>query len=137
MLQNLEVEYYGAPTQLQSLASISAPNAETLLVNVFDKNSLDVVEKAISSSNLGFNPNNDGKVIRINIPQLTEDRRKEMVKVRCSAARRLVTAIPISSVQVTRSTCQLIISDVIAMDLAALPTARSDASSSCRSQRRS
>ena len=87
MLQTIEVDYYGAPTPLQSLATITAPSADTLLVNVFDKSSMDVIEKAILSSNMGFNPSNDGKVIRINVPQLTEERRKEMAKVCCRPRR--------------------------------------------------
>jgi ribosome recycling factor len=81
MLSTVVVEYYGAPTPLQSLATVSAPDAQTLMIKPFDKGSMQDIERAIMESGLGFNPNNDGEVIRINVPQLTEERRKEMVKL--------------------------------------------------------
>lgn len=80
LLDRVMVEYYGAPTPLKSLASISTPDASTITVQPFDRGSLNIVEKAISMSDLGLTPNNDGSTIRLNIPQLTSDRRKELVK---------------------------------------------------------
>jgi ribosome recycling factor len=75
------VEYYGAPTPLQSLAGISVPEARQLLIQPYDKSAIGEIEKAIQKSELGLVPNNDGSVIRITIPQLTEERRLEFVKV--------------------------------------------------------
>lgn len=80
LLDLVKVDYYGAPTQLKALANITAPESSLLVVAPFDKGSMDVIEKAIMTANLGLTPNNDGKVIRINVPQLTADRRKEMAK---------------------------------------------------------
>lgn len=81
MLDRVEVEYYGAPISLKSIAQISTPDASTLLVQPFDKSSLKVIEKAIVSSDLGLTPSNDGEVIRLRVPQLTSERRKELSKV--------------------------------------------------------
>nr|AFK36773.1 unknown [Lotus japonicus] len=81
MLDKIEVEYYGAPASLKSIAQISAPDGSSLLVQPYDKSSLKAIEKAIVSSDLGMTPNNDGEVIRLSIPQLTSDRRKELSKV--------------------------------------------------------
>jgi ribosome recycling factor len=75
------VEYYGAPTPLKSLASISTPDASTITIQPFDRSSLNLIEKAIQMSDLGLTPNNDGSIIRLNIPPLTSDRRKELVKL--------------------------------------------------------
>lgn len=83
MLSTVQVDYYGAPTSLQSLATVTTPDAQTLMINPFDKSSINTIEVAINTSGLGFTCGNDGKVIRINIPALTEDRRKEMAKL-CS-----------------------------------------------------
>lgn len=80
MLDRVEVDYYGAPTPLNQLASVTAPSAQQLVVDVFDKAAIGDVEKALMLSDLGMTPNNDGKVIRLNVPQLTEDRRKELAK---------------------------------------------------------
>lgn len=80
LLDRVEVEYYGAPTPLNQLASVSAPTASQLVVDPFDKSALGDVEKALFESDLGMTPNNDGKVIRLNVPALTEDRRKELAK---------------------------------------------------------
>ena len=74
------VEYYGSMTPLKQLATISVPEARQLLIKPFDKSSLGAIEKAILASNLGYNPGNDGETIRIVIPELTEERRKELVK---------------------------------------------------------
>lgn len=81
LLDKIMVEYYGSPTPLKSLASINTPDASTISIQPFDPGSLAVIEKAILTSDLGLNPNNDGAVIRLNIPQLTSDRRQELVKV--------------------------------------------------------
>ena len=81
LVEKLPVEYYGAETPLQQLASISVPEARALLIRPFDPTTLKVIEKAILASELGLTPNNDGKVIRLNLPALTEERRRDLVKV--------------------------------------------------------
>lgn len=81
LLDKVSVDYYGSPTSLKSLANISTPDATTILIQPYDKGSLNVVEKAISLSDVGLTPSNDGSVIRLNIPPLTSDRRKELVKI--------------------------------------------------------
>jgi ribosome recycling factor len=81
LIEKLMVEYYGQPTPLIQLASISVPEPRQLLVKPFDPGSIKDIERAISASDLGLTPNSDGKVIRLNLPQLTEDRRKDLVKV--------------------------------------------------------
>ena len=79
-LDGVLVEYYGAMTPLKQLATISVPEARQLLIKPFDKSCLGAIEKAILASNLGYNPGNDGETIRIIIPELTEERRKELAK---------------------------------------------------------
>ena len=79
-LDGVMVEYYGAMTPLKQLATISVPEARQLLIKPFDKGSLGAIEKGIIAANLGYNPGNDGETIRIVIPELTEERRKELVK---------------------------------------------------------
>lgn len=81
ILDSVVVDYYGAQTPLNQLASISAPEARLLVITPFDKSAISEMEKAIQKADLGLTPSNDGNVIRINIPPLTEDRRKELVKV--------------------------------------------------------
>ncbi|TAE58610.1 MAG: ribosome recycling factor [Nostocales cyanobacterium] len=81
LLDKVQVEYYGTPTPLKSLANISTPDATTILIQPYDKGSLNIIEKAISMSDVGLTPSNDGSVIRLNIPPLTSDRRKELVKL--------------------------------------------------------
>lgn len=81
LIEKLMVEYYGQPTPLIQLASISVPEPRQLLVKPFDPGSIKDIERAISASDLGLTPNSDGKVVRLNLPQLTEDRRKDLVKV--------------------------------------------------------
>ncbi|KAL1539770.1 ribosome-recycling factor, chloroplastic [Salvia divinorum] len=81
ILDKIEVEYYGTPVVLKSIAQISTPDASSILVQPYDKSSLKFIEKAIIDSDLGMTPNNDGDVIRLSIPQLTSDRRKELSKV--------------------------------------------------------
>ncbi|MCT0200474.1 ribosome recycling factor [Synechococcus sp. CS-1325] len=81
LLDKLSVDYYGAETPLRSLATLSTPDSQTIQIQPFDRGSMALIEKAIAMSDLGLTPNNDGKVIRINIPPLTEDRRKEFCKL--------------------------------------------------------
>lgn len=81
LIEKLPVDYYGAPTPLMQLASISVPDPRTLLVKPFDPSTLKAIERAIIVSNLGLNPNNDGKTIRLNLPPLTEERRRDLVKI--------------------------------------------------------
>jgi ribosome recycling factor len=81
LLDRVQVDYYGTPTPLKSLATITAPEPRLLNVQPFDPGSLKAIEKAIQESDLGLQPANDGKLIRLPIPQLTEERRKELVKV--------------------------------------------------------
>ncbi|WP_199295641.1 ribosome recycling factor [Trichocoleus sp. FACHB-591] len=81
LLDRVMVEYYGAPTSLKSLATINTPDGSTITVQPFDRGSLNLIEKAISLSDIGLTPSNDGSTIRLNIPPLTSDRRKELVKL--------------------------------------------------------
>lgn len=81
LLDKINVEYYGAETPLKSLATLSTPDSQTIQIQPFDATSMGLIEKAIAMSDLGLTPNNDGKTIRINIPPLTEDRRKDLCKL--------------------------------------------------------
>jgi ribosome recycling factor len=81
LIEKLPVEYYGMETPLLQLASISVPEARALMIRPFDPTTLKAIEKAILASELGLTPNNDGKVIRLNLPALTEERRHELVKL--------------------------------------------------------
>lgn len=81
MVEGLTVDYYGAKSPLKQVASITVPEPRTIMISPWDKDNLVNIEKAIRESQLNFNPNNDGQVIRINIPVLTEERRKDLVKV--------------------------------------------------------
>ena len=81
LLDRVQVEYYGTPTPLKSLANINTPDASTIMIQPYDKTSLNQIEKAISLSDIGLTPSNDGQLIRLNIPPLTSDRRKEFVKM--------------------------------------------------------
>ena len=81
LISDLRVDYYGAPTPLQQLAGISVPEPRMLLVTPYDASAMKGIERAISTSDLGLNPSNDGKVIRVVFPELTEERRKEFVKL--------------------------------------------------------
>lgn len=81
LLDKIEVEYYGAPTPLKQMANISTPDATTIQIQPYDATSMGPIEKAISLSDIGLTPNNDGSVIRLNIPPLTSERRKELVKL--------------------------------------------------------
>src|SRR6056297_714691 len=80
LLDNIKVDYYGTQTPLNQLANVAAPDTRLLVVQVYDKNSVDNVDKAIKSSDLGLNPQVEGNVLKIPIPKLSEERRKEMVK---------------------------------------------------------
>jgi len=81
MFNKLTVNYYGAPTPLQQLASFQTPEARTIIISPFDKSSMHEIEKTLRDSDLGVNPSNDGNIIRVVLPILTEDRRKEYVKL--------------------------------------------------------
>ncbi len=81
LIERVMVDYYGAETPLQQLAGLSAPEARLLVVQPYDKGSIKAIEKAIEKANLGVTPNSDGNVIRLSIPTMTEQRRKEMVKL--------------------------------------------------------
>ena len=80
VLDRIMVDYYGSPTPIQQIAGVSSPDARTLLISPFDSSALKNIEKAILNSDLGIHPQNDGKNIRLSFPQLTEERRKELVK---------------------------------------------------------
>jgi len=80
LVEKLSVEYYGAPTPLLQLASIGVPEPRSIMIKPFDVTTLKAIEKAILTSDLGLNPNSDGKVIHLNLPPLTEDRRRDLVK---------------------------------------------------------
>lgn len=81
MLDRIVVEYYGTPTPLKQIAAVTAPEPRIIMIQPYDQSALNNIEKAILQSDLGLNPSNDGKIIRIVIPQLTEERRKELTKV--------------------------------------------------------
>ncbi len=80
VLDKITVDYYGVPTPVQQMAAVSTPEARTLIIQPWDASTLKEIEKAILTSDIGINPQNDGKVIRLNFPPLTEERRKEIVK---------------------------------------------------------
>ena len=80
ILNDVMVDYYGSPTPLAQVANISVPDPRTITVQPWEKNMLPIIQKAILIANLGFNPDNNGELVRINIPALTEERRKELVK---------------------------------------------------------
>ena len=81
LLDRVNVDYYGAQTPLKQLATLSAPEARLLTVQPYDKSSIKSIEKAILESDIGLTPNNDGQIIRLQVPELTEERRKQLVKV--------------------------------------------------------
>jgi len=81
MVVDIIVDYYGAPTPLKQLATIVAPDPDLLVIQPYDKTQMEAVEKAIQTADLGLNPMNDGKVIRIQIPKLSEERRQELVRI--------------------------------------------------------
>lgn len=81
MFSKIMVDYYGAPTPLQQLASFQTPEARVMIVNPYDRGSMSAIERALRDSDLGVNPSNDGNVIRLVLPQLTEERRKDYIKM--------------------------------------------------------
>lgn len=81
ILHRVQVEYYGTPTNLQQLASFSVPEPRLLVVQPYDRSSMAAIEKAIKASDLGLNPSNDGNVIRLSFPPLTEERRRDLIKM--------------------------------------------------------
>ncbi len=80
LLDRIHVDYYGSEVPLKSMASISTPDASTIAIQPFDRNTMNIIEKALLTSDIGITPSNDGSIIRLNIPQLTTERRKELVK---------------------------------------------------------
>ena len=80
LLENVQVDYYGTPTPLRQLANLSAPDPRLIVVSPYDRGAIGDLERAIRAANLGFTPNNDGKIIRLPIPPLNEERRKDLVK---------------------------------------------------------
>ena len=93
LLDRVMVDYYGTPTPLPQMGNVTSPEPRMLLVNVWDQKALPLVEKAIQKSDLGLNPSNDGKVIRLLIPELTEERRKELCKLVHKASEEAKVAI--------------------------------------------
>ena len=81
LIEGLHADYFGTPTMVKQLASISIPDPRTVFIQPWDPNAIGPIEKAISSSNLGIMPSNDGKIIRLNVPPLSEERRQELIKV--------------------------------------------------------
>ncbi len=80
LVENIKVDYYGTPTPIGQMAQISIPDPKTVQIASWDQSAIPLIEKAISAANIGLNPNVDGKVIRLNVPPLTEDRRKDIAK---------------------------------------------------------
>lgn len=81
LVENITVDYYGTPTRLRDISNISTPEPRLIVINPFDPSSLGLIEKAIVAANIGITPMNDGRLIRVPIPELSEERRKEMVKM--------------------------------------------------------
>lgn len=81
LVESVRADYYGQQTELSQMATISVPDARTIVIQPWDRNTLSTIEKAIQAADLGFNPQNDGTIIRISVPPLTEERRKDMVKL--------------------------------------------------------
>ena len=80
MLEGVKVDYYGVQTPIEQTANINTPDPKQIIVHPWDKNMVPIIEKAIQAANLGFNPKNEGEILRINVPPITEERRKELVK---------------------------------------------------------
>ena len=98
LVEKLPIDYYGAPTALKQLASISVPDPRTLLIKPFDRTTMKAIEKEIIASNLGLTPNNDGQSIRLNLPPLTEERRRDLVNSYLPGWKRLRLLFVISGV---------------------------------------
>jgi ribosome recycling factor len=106
LIERLQVEYYGVPTPLNQIATISAPEPRLLVVQPYDRNSMAEIEKAVTQSDLGLVPSDDGEVIRLPVPQLTEERRKELsklVKTRAEEGRVAVRNVRRDAVESLRS----------------------------------
>jgi ribosome recycling factor len=93
LLERVMVDYYGTPTPLTQMGNVSAPEPRMLLVSIWDQSALTLVEKAIQKSDLGLNPSNDGKVIRLIVPELTEERRKDLTRLVAKTAEEAKVAI--------------------------------------------
>lgn len=93
MLDKVRVDYYGTPTPVNQVGAISVPEPRTLMINPWDKTAMAEIEKAIRNSDLGLNPTNDGQVIRISVPALTEERRKELAKQAGKVAEEFIVSI--------------------------------------------
>ena len=93
LLERVMVDYYGTPTPLTQMGNVSAPEPRMLLVSIWDQSALAQVEKAIQKSDLGLNPSNDGKVIRLMVPELTEERRKDLTKLVAKTAEEAKVAV--------------------------------------------
>ena len=93
LVDNIKVEYYGSPTPLKQIANISVPEPRMIVIKPYDQSSLGAIEKAIMTSDAGVNPNNDGKLIRLNLPPLSEDRRKQLSKVARDTAEKTKVAV--------------------------------------------
>ena len=81
ILDGVKVDYYGTPTPINNIAHVTVPEGQLIVIQPFDPNTLEIIEKSIIASDVGLTPNNDGNVIRLNIPSLTEERRKELIKM--------------------------------------------------------
>ena len=81
MLDSIKIDYYGSPTPLNNISNISSPSPDLIIIQPFDPSSLEMIEKSIAVSDLGMNPNNDGNLIRLNVPPLTKERRNELIKL--------------------------------------------------------
>ena len=81
ILDRIHIDYYGTPTPVRQTANVKVPDARTIIIEPYERKLLEVIEKAIQKSDLGINPSNDGQVVRLNLPQLSEERRKELVKL--------------------------------------------------------
>ena len=97
LLDRVTVEYYGSEAPLKSLANITTPDATTIAIQPYDKGSMAAIEKAIITSDVGLTPNNDGQVIRLNIPPLTADRRKDRKSTRLNSSHSSVSRMPSSA----------------------------------------
>ncbi len=120
LLDRITVNYYGAPTPLNQMASIQIPEARVLMITPFDKSILQDVEKAIMASDIGISPTNDGNVIRLVIPQLTEERRKELAKdvkkKQKMQKSRFVTSVVMRSMNIKNNKKMVILPKMICAD---------------------
>ena len=108
MLEGIHVDYYGSLTPLNQVANVSTPDARTIAIQPWEKNLIPVIEKAILAANLGFNPDNNGEIIRINIPVLTEERRRQLVKQAAQEAETAKVSIRLARKEANESLKKLI-----------------------------